>query len=78
MDADQKIFSIDRKKDLSNKENKSRINNCPHTDKKYYAKGMCNRCYHYYGRAQMATGCPHKDAKAYALNMCLKCYKFQS
>ena len=48
-----------------------KIDRCPHTEAKYYAKGMCSKCYLSYGRNRLATACPHKDRMFYALSMCL-------
>ena len=41
---------------------------------KHYAKGMCNRCYHIYGRKKLATQCEHRDKMDYAKGLCQKCY----
>ena len=49
---------------------KKQVTRCPHTDMKHYAKGMCNHCYHLYGRSSLATKCPHKDKMIYAKGMC--------
>ena len=35
------------------------IDKCAHVDRPYYAKGMCNHCYHAYGRTSLASNCPH-------------------
>ena len=51
-----------------------KVTNCEHKDRKYYAKGMCNHCYHAYGRTKKATACKHPDRMAYALNKCMSCY----
>ena len=51
-----------------------RIDRCPHTEAKYYAKGMCSKCYLSYGRNRLATACEHNDRMFYALSMCLQCY----
>ena len=50
------------------------VTNCKHTEAKHYAKGMCNYCYHVYGRKKYATKCIHKDALVYARDRCHKCY----
>lgn len=42
------------------------ISKCPHTDLKYYAKGMCKKCYHMIGREKKATACQHSDRLLYA------------
>ena len=51
------------------------ITKCPHTDKKYYAKGMCNQCYHARGRTILSTNCIHIDKPMYAQKMCINCYQ---
>ena len=52
------------------------ITDCQHTDRKVYAKGMCNYCYHMFGRNfKLATACKHKNRKAYAKNKCNSCYQ---
>ena len=33
------------------------ITRCPHTEMKHYAKGMCNHCYHLFGRNSLAHAC---------------------
>ena len=50
------------------------VTNCKHTAAKHYAKGMCNYCYHVYGRKKYATKCIHKEALVYARDRCHKCY----
>jgi hypothetical protein len=50
------------------------ITNCPHTHLKHFAKGMCNHCYHRFGRDGNATKCGHKDRRNYAKGMCQNCY----
>jgi len=55
-------FSIFRKK----------VNNCGHTDKPHYAKGMCNNCYHRCGRDKKPWKCQHE--KLYAAGLCQNCY----
>lgn len=47
---------------------------CPHTDRKHYAKNMCNNCYHKQGRNKKATKCPHSDRQNYAKGKCQNCY----
>ena len=47
---------------------------CPHKDRKHYAKGMCNNCYHKKGRKKLANNCPHKDRPLYAKGKCQFCY----
>ena len=47
---------------------------CPHKDMKHYAKGMCNKCYHLYGRTRLADKCIHTDRLIYAKGLCLSCY----
>ena len=50
------------------------ITNCKHVTLKHFAKGMCNRCYHRFGREAMADNCPHTDRKKYAKGKCQNCY----
>lgn len=49
-----------------------KINMCGHEDKQHYAKGLCNNCYHKYGRTKRPWNCPHE--KLYAGGMCQNCY----
>lgn len=66
----KKCFKISLGRVRSNQ----KIDRCPHTDSKYYAKGMCSKCYLSFGRNHLATACEHKDRMFYALSMCLQCY----
>ena len=50
------------------------IHNCPHTTKKHFAKGMCNHCYHRFGRQGYATNCKHSERMSYAKGKCQNCY----
>jgi len=50
------------------------ITKCPHTNLKHFAKGMCNHCYHRYGRKSMVTSCEHRDRRNYAKGKCQNCY----
>lgn len=50
------------------------ITDCPHPDRKHYAKGMCSSCYRKYGRKQNATKCGHLDRLNYSMGMCQTCY----
>ena len=52
----------------------SAITNCPHTDKKHYAKGMCGYCYNVHGRTNKAYNCEHTDKNIYARGLCRNCY----
>mmetsp|Transcript_178 Transcript_178/g.227 ORF Transcript_178/g.227 Transcript_178/m.227 type:complete len:115 (-) Transcript_178:341-685(-) len=47
---------------------------CPHHDRKHYAKNMCSRCYHKYGREKLAWACYHKNRPHYAKGRCQFCY----
>ena len=51
-----------------------KIVSCPHVDLKHFAKGMCNHCYHRFGRKGQATECEHKDRMNYAKGKCQNCY----
>ena len=51
------------------------IDRCPHVDKPYYAKGMCNRCYHLFGRPNISQ-CVHAEPRMnFAKNLCYECYQ---
>ena len=50
------------------------ITECPHRDRKYYARGMCKSCYNAYGKVNYATECAHSNKMVYALKKCQKCY----
>ena len=50
------------------------INKCSHIYREYYAKGLCKKCYHQFGRSKLATACPHKNKPSQAMNMCVACY----
>ena len=47
---------------------------CHHAHLKHFAKGMCNHCYHRYGRGSNATECAHTDKKMYSKGKCQNCY----
>lgn len=49
-------------------------NMCPHTDKRHYAKNMCNACYHRQGRVKKAWLCAHTNKTHYARGKCRNCY----
>ena len=51
-----------------------KITACPHTNRKHYAKNMCNDCYHRQGRKRMAWACEHSDRPMYAKGKCQVCY----
>ena len=54
---------------------KGKITKCQHTHLPLYALGMCNHCYHKYGRSSLATECSHAgDRPAYAKGKCQSCY----
>ncbi|KAM3140525.1 hypothetical protein pb186bvf_007337 [Paramecium bursaria] len=59
---------------LTNKSKKisKRVNECGHSDKEHYAKGMCNNCYHKFGRNKKPWICGHE--KLYAQGLCQNCY----
>ena len=52
--------------------NRKKLVKCGHDDKAHYAKGLCNNCYHKYGRTKKPWNCPHD--KLYAGGMCQNCY----
>ena len=47
---------------------------CPHKDKRYYAKGMCVNCYHRNGRTKKAWKCAHTTKMHYSKGLCKFCY----
>ena len=51
-----------------------KVTMCPHKEARHYAKGMCNHCYHRFGRLTKASACPHTDQQVYAKGKCLNCY----
>lgn len=59
-------------KDVNLKVLSKKVNNCGHSEREHYAKGMCNNCYHKYGRTKKPWNCPHD--KLYANGMCQNCY----
>ena len=58
----------------NNEISKRQITECPHTDRKYYAKGMCANCYHRRGRSKKAWACPHPRKTHYSKGLCKYCY----
>ena len=54
--------------------NRRLIYDCPHTDRRYYAKGMCLNCYHRSGRTKKAWNCAHKTRPHYSKGKCKVCY----
>ena len=51
-----------------------KITKCPHTGLIHFAKGMCNHCYHRFGRKGFATECIHTTRMNYAKGRCQNCY----
>jgi len=73
------IFKITRINRTTHKEKvitktKRIISKCPHTSLKYYAKGMCKKCYHSFGREKKAYVCGHSNKPLYAKGFCKQCY----
>lgn len=73
------IFRITRFNKLTQKEklltkNRRIISKCPHTSCKYYAKGMCKKWYHNFGREKKAFVWGHTDKPLYAKGFCKRCY----
>ena len=65
------VFKITRYNRVTRKEklitkNRRIISKCQHTSLKYYAKGMCKKCYHNFGREKKAFVCGHNDRPLYA------------
>lgn len=50
------------------------ITECPHTNRKHYAKNMCSTCYRKLGRDKFATKCEHTDRLLYSKGYCQECY----
>ena len=50
------------------------VTKCRHKTAKHYARGMCNSCYHSYGRTVRASKCEHTDKQVYARGLCQQCY----
>ena len=69
-----KIKADKGKKEKLPKISRLQITNCPHTSETFYAKGLCGKCYHTYGRSKMATNCEHGDRISYARGICKLCY----
>ena len=69
-----RVQQLKRKKEKKPGRKPERIDCCPHTDLKHFAKGMCNYCYHRYGRDKFADRCEHTDRKDYAKGKCQNCY----
>ena len=53
---------------------KKKVIECPHTDRKFYAKGMCVNCYHRRGRTKKAWKCAHTNKMHYSKGLCKFCY----
>ena len=51
-----------------------KITDCPHVNRKHYAKNMCSTCYRKHGRDQNAWNCEHKELANYSMGMCQTCY----
>jgi hypothetical protein len=49
-----------------------KVNECGHPEKDHYAKGLCNNCYHKFGRNKKPWLCSHD--RLYAGGMCQNCY----
>mmetsp|Transcript_21120 Transcript_21120/g.24495 ORF Transcript_21120/g.24495 Transcript_21120/m.24495 type:complete len:282 (+) Transcript_21120:58-903(+) len=54
------------------KANEKAVNTCGHPERKHYAKGLCNNCYHKFGRVGKPELCEHDII--YAKGLCQKCY----
>jgi hypothetical protein len=50
------------------------VTECPHVERKHYAKNMCYNCYHNRGRNKCAWKCVHKEKRHYAKGVCQNCY----
>lgn len=47
---------------------------CPHPERKHYAKNMCSACYHKTARPSRAWKCQHRLLPLYAKGRCHDCY----
>ena len=71
----KKLFEIDGKRIVKKRiRTRKIITRCPHVDMQHYAKGMCNSCYHFYGRKSLAFKCEHTLKLNYAKGFCQNCY----
>ena len=77
-DANLHNPSLMSRRIFQNEEAKFVIDRCPHTERKYYAKGMCTNCYHNSGRPNKATNCIHKYSMNFAKGLCQSCYQSES
>ncbi|CAG9311633.1 unnamed protein product [Blepharisma stoltei] len=73
-DVDHHTIDSSYKLEDEGKRKAKEITACPHTDRKHYAKNMCNNCYHRLGRDKQAWACPHQDRQHYAKGKCQMCY----
>jgi hypothetical protein len=62
---------------LGNKRKSKTITDCPHTDRKHYARNMCENCYHTLGRKKKPWECSHTNKYHYAHGLCHNCYQSQ-
>lgn len=68
-------FSKNKNKFVLLTRHRKLITKCEHSDKEYYAKGMCKKCYHNKGeRSKFATSCGHPNKFHYAKGLCKGCY----
>lgn len=75
----KQVFKITRYNKSTQKEkiiskNRRIISKWPHSFLKYYAKGMCKKCYHSFGREKKAYEWGHDDKPLYAKGYCKQCY----
>lgn len=73
------VFKITRFNRVTQKEklitkNRRIISKWPHTSLKYYAKGMCKKWYHNFGREKKAFIWGHTDKPLYAKGFWKQCY----
>lgn len=71
---EKEMLEINSLSEKKVKRKTAEILKCPHPNQKHYAKGMCNHCYHKYGRKSNADACPHTDRLVYAKGKCQNCY----
>lgn len=59
---------------ITGERQRKKIIECPHTDRKHYAKNMCHNCYHRMGKSKKAYACGHPHKSHYSSGMCQNCY----
>jgi hypothetical protein len=72
------FVTLNKESDLFSPRKRSKsakgVTECPHAERKHYAKNMCYNCYHNRGRNKCAWKCGHKEKRHYAKGLCQNCY----